>query len=253
MHLNFGLNEAPNIFNLIYCNLPALTFSTGCAATMTALTLLRPGDHVLCASDVYGGTHHLMKMTAEEKKVELGFFDVTRADALEKEMRPNTKVCSWKFDFLLQCQNSGIFNADGVDWVADQPTVQSCWYQQIGSGRSQTGRSVSCDGQHISYFVLFGTAKFIFILVKVYDTKFQKPLSMGIDIVMYSLTKYMNGHSDVIMGALTLNDDGIFDKLKCVQKSNKNISNTTIINLTRRFKMVVLFLVPLIVILRCED
>jgi cystathionine gamma-lyase len=48
----------------------------------------------------------------------------------------------------------------------------------------------------------------------------QKPLNLGADIVMYSMTKYMNGHADVIMGALVLNDDAVFKKLKDIQQRN---------------------------------
>jgi O-acetylhomoserine/O-acetylserine sulfhydrylase-like pyridoxal-dependent enzyme len=70
----------------------ALTFATGCAATMTAFNTLRAGDHILCALDVYGGTYELVHMIAKEKKVEFDLFDVKRLDLAEKMMKPNTKV-----------------------------------------------------------------------------------------------------------------------------------------------------------------
>jgi len=51
---------------------------------------------------------------------------------------------------------------------------------------------------------------------------YQRPLELGADICLYSMSKYMNGHSDVIMGAVVLNDDEIYNRLKYVQKSNSN-------------------------------
>jgi O-acetylhomoserine/O-acetylserine sulfhydrylase-like pyridoxal-dependent enzyme len=70
----------------------AITYSTGCAATMAALNLLKVGDHILSASDIYGGTHHLLKTTAEDKGVQLDFFDVNKLDTIDMYFKANTRV-----------------------------------------------------------------------------------------------------------------------------------------------------------------
>jgi O-acetylhomoserine/O-acetylserine sulfhydrylase-like pyridoxal-dependent enzyme len=59
---------------------------------MAALSLLKSGDHILSASDIYGGTHHLLKTAAEDKGVQLDFFDVTKLDTIDKYFKANTKV-----------------------------------------------------------------------------------------------------------------------------------------------------------------
>ncbi|XP_059475601.1 cystathionine gamma-lyase-like [Neocloeon triangulifer] len=158
----------------------ALVFATGCAATWSALTILKSGDHILCAADIYGGTHHLVDMVAQEKGVDLEFFDVNNLSSFEKMFKPTTKMV----------------------WI-ESPTNPLCKVVDVRKvaaiSHKQPGVLVVMDNTFLTSY-------------------FSKPLALGIDIVMYSMTKYMNGHSDVIMGALVLNDDDVHARLRDIQQ-----------------------------------
>lgn len=106
----------------------AITYSTGCAATMAALSLLKVGDHILSASDIYGGTHYLLKTTAEYKGVQLDFFDVNNIDTLDKLIKPNTKVICFFIHFFKNKIYGMFYYLDGVGWITNQSHVQSGWH-----------------------------------------------------------------------------------------------------------------------------
>jgi cystathionine gamma-lyase len=159
-----------------------LAFSSGCAAMTTILlTFLNTGDHAICFDDVYGGTQRYMRQISQQKNnVEYSFVDMTNIENVEKAIKPNTKLI----------------------WMETptNPTLKICDIEKI------------CE---------LATSKNIITVV---DNTFQSPylqspLLLGADICVNSVTKYIGGHSDVVMGVLVLNDVTLRDKLFFTSKT----------------------------------
>ncbi|KAG6840553.1 hypothetical protein C0991_005870 [Blastosporella zonata] len=147
-----------------------LAFSSGCATTATVLQSLGPGSHMVSVNDVYGGTFRYMtKVAAVNQGLETTFIDLENADddALIAAIRPNTKLI----------------------WVESptNPTLRLIDIARISSVAHvhPSKPLVLVDNTFLSPF-------------------YSSPLLLGADIVLHSLTKYVNGHSDVVMGALIL-------------------------------------------------
>lgn len=160
----------------------ALTFASGLGATTAITQLLSTGDHILCADDVYGGTNRLFNKVIKNQGVEVDMVDLTNLDNLKNSIKKNTKLL-W-----LESPTNPIMK--GLDIEAISNVVHS-----IGD------IIVVVDNTFLTSY-------------------FQRPLELGADIVMYSLTKYMNGHSDVIMGAAVTNDEEIHKKLRFLQNAS---------------------------------
>ncbi|KAH0835053.1 Cys/Met metabolism PLP-dependent enzyme-domain-containing protein [Lanmaoa asiatica] len=148
----------------------AIAFSSGSAATATLVQALGPNAHVLSVNDVYGGTFRYLKRVASETQaLEVSFVDLEGADddAILASFRPNTKLV----------------------WIETptNPTLRLVDIPRIVSlARSHPSRPlVVVDNTFLSPF-------------------YQSPLLLGADVVTHSLTKYINGHTDVIMGAAIL-------------------------------------------------
>lgn len=159
----------------------AFTFASGQGATTSITSLLNKGDHLVSIDDVYGGTSRLMRENLPRHGIDVTFTDITNLDKLENAIQDNTKMV----------------------WL-ETPTNPNCTVVDIAA----TVQLVKKRGD----------------IIVVVDNTFltcylQRPLDFGADIVMYSLTKYMNGHSDVVMGAAVLNSQEIADKLRIIQKS----------------------------------
>lgn len=158
----------------------ALAFGSGMAAMDCVMHTLKSGDHVLCCDDVYGGTFRLFDKVYKRLGIEFSFADLTDASQLQKALKPNTKVL----------------------WL-ETPTNPMLKILNIKT-LSEIARAKN--------------------VVTVVDNTFaspyfQKPLDLGADIVMHSITKYMNGHSDVVGGVLVTSRDDIFEKLKFYQNA----------------------------------
>lgn len=91
--------------NAKYC----LTFPSGCATLTTLLQRLKPGDHILSASETYGGTRTLFLHYAKTQQIEVDFVDITCVDSVEEAIKPNTKVCT-RLIFHLKKQIANIFS-----------------------------------------------------------------------------------------------------------------------------------------------
>ena len=157
-----------------------LTFSSGLAAEHAILSMLKPGDHVIVPEDMYGGTYRLIKEIFEPFNVKFSFTDFTDVNAISKEFLPSTKMV----------------------WIETptNPTLKIFDIKAISDLSHRYNSLVVVDNTFLSPY-------------------FQKPLLLGADIVVHSTTKYINGHSDIIGGAVVLNDKGLFDKIHLVQKS----------------------------------
>ncbi|NML19778.1 cystathionine gamma-synthase [Pseudoflavitalea sp. G-6-1-2] len=157
-----------------------LAFSSGVAATDAVLKLLVPGDEVIAGNDLYGGTYRLFTKIYEKIGIRFIFVDMTDVNNISKAVTPKTKLI----------------------WV-------------------ETPTNPLLNITDIAATVAIGKAAKALVCV---DNTFaspylQNPLDFGADIVLHSATKYLGGHSDVIQGALIMNDDSLREQLYFIQKS----------------------------------
>lgn len=158
----------------------ALAFASGLAAATTVLLLLQPDDHVLCGDDVYGGTYRLLSKVFTPHGLVVDFVDTSAVDRVIAAIRPETRLI-W-----LETPTNPLLKL--VDIAA------------IGREAQSRGILVLVDNTLASPY-------------------FQRPLDLGADIVLYSTTKYMGGHSDVVGGALVVRDGAIYERLKFLQNA----------------------------------
>jgi cystathionine beta-lyase/cystathionine gamma-synthase len=157
-----------------------LSFSSGLAAEHAILSILRPGDHVIVPEDMYGGTYRIIKEIFEPVNIKFTFADFTDLDSIRKAFLPSTKMV-W-----IETPTNPILKIFDIKAITD----------------------LSHQNNAIS------------IVDNTFATPyFQKPLLLGADIVVHSTTKYINGHSDLIGGAVVLNDTDLYKKIKLIQKS----------------------------------
>lgn len=158
-----------------------LAFGSGCAAT-TALTLcLNAGDHVLAMDDMYGGTFRLFDKVMKNLGLTFSYVDMTNLDDVKQAIQPNTKLiwCETPTNPMLK-----LVDIAGLVAVAGGPT----------------GVPVAVDNTFATPYL-------------------QQPLALGATFSVHSTTKYIGGHSDVIGGAIVMNDKAWRDRLYFVQKS----------------------------------
>lgn len=157
-----------------------LAFSSGVAATDAVIKLLSPGDEVIAANDMYGGTYRLFTKVFEKFGIKFIYVDTTDVDNIKKAITSHTKLI-W-----IETPTNPLMNITDIAAVA-----------QI----SKAANALLCvDNTFASPFL-------------------QNPLDLGADIVMHSATKYLGGHSDVIQGALIMNDAALREQLYFIQKS----------------------------------
>ncbi|MBM3443293.1 MAG: cystathionine gamma-synthase [Bacteroidetes bacterium] len=157
-----------------------LAFSSGVAATDAVLRLLAPGDEVVCGNDMYGGTYRLFTKVHERFGIHFRFADMRSIDTLAAALTDKTRLI-W-----VETPTNPLMSITDIAAVA-----------KLGHSH---GALVVVDNTFASPYL-------------------QNPLTLGADIVMHSATKYLGGHSDVIQGALMMNDAGLRDRLYFIQKS----------------------------------
>lgn len=156
----------------------ALTFSSGLAALTTTLSLLKKGQHVLCCDDVYGGTNRTFSKCAPPTGIETTFVQ-------------GTEILNWVNSFQV--------GKTKLVWI-ETPT-------------NPTMKII--DIERVAIEIKKLDPECLVVVDNTFMTPiFQSPLKMGADIVLHSCTKYINGHSDAIMGALMFNDDDLYQQLK---------------------------------------
>jgi cystathionine beta-lyase len=157
-----------------------LCFSSGMGATDAVIKLLNPGDEVITSNDLYGGSYRMFKRVFEKFGIKFHFIDLTNSENIHQYLNANTKLM-W-----LETPSNPLMR------IID---ITAC-----------------CE-----------IAKKHNILVAVDNTfaspYLQNPLALGADIVMHSVTKYLGGHSDVIMGALIVNDEKLHSDLAFIANS----------------------------------
>ena len=155
-----------------------LAFSSGLAAVQAVIQTLNPKDHVLVCDDVYGGTGRLFRKLFAKYGIDFDFVDMTNESTLESKFKKETALI----------------------WV-ESPTNPLLKVIDI--------RKMSTFAKkHDALLVVDNTFA---------SPVFQSPLELGAHIVMHSTTKYIGGHSDLVGGALMLNDDKLYEDLKFVQ------------------------------------
>ncbi len=157
-----------------------LAFGSGVAATDAVIKLLVPGDEVIAANDMYGGTFRLFSKIYEKMGIVFTYVDTTHVNNIQKAISSKTKLI-W-----IETPTNPLMNITDIAAVA---TI------------AKASNALLCvDNTFASPYL-------------------QNPLDMGADIVMHSATKYLGGHSDVIQGALMMNSSELREQLYFIQKS----------------------------------
>lgn len=173
----FALEEA---FAVIENAKFGLAFSSGVAATDAVMRLLVPGDEVIAAHDMYGGTYRLFSKVYEKMGIVFHYVDTSKAENVAKAITSKTKLI-W-----IETPTNPLMNITDIEAVAAIGKQHNC--------------IVCVDNTFASPYL-------------------QNPLDQGASIVMHSATKYLGGHSDVIQGALMMNDESLREQLYFIQKS----------------------------------
>lgn len=158
----------------------ALAFSSGVAATDSVMKLLNPGDEVIAANDMYGGSYRLFTKVWERYNIKFIYVDTTKPANVKAAVTDNTKLI-W-----VETPTNPLMNITDIEAIA---------------AIAKEAKALLCvDNTFASPYL-------------------QNPLDCGADIVMHSATKYLGGHSDVIQGCLMMNDAELREKLYFIQKS----------------------------------
>ncbi len=158
----------------------AYCFASGMAAMDAVIRLLEPGTEVLATSDIYGGTYRQLTQIHQSIGIESRFVDMTDAKSFAQEISSNTRLI----------------------WIETptNPMLNLIDIKAICKLAKSAGILVCVDNTFASPYL-------------------QTPLDLGADIVMHSCTKYLGGHSDVVMGALIVNDEHVANQIQFIQNA----------------------------------
>ena len=155
-----------------------VAFASGSAATSAVIHLLNHKDKVLCIDDVYGGTQrYFRKIVTPSMGISIDFLDFTNEDLLKQQIQQSKLI-----------------------WLESptNPTLKVTDIEKVSKLAKEYGVLLAVDNTFCSPYN-------------------QNPLKLGADIVVHSVTKYIGGHSDVLMGVVCCNDDTLYDKLRFIQ------------------------------------
>lgn len=157
-----------------------LAYASGLAAETNVLMLLKSGDHVVAFDDLYGGTKRLFNRVFANFGVAFSYADMRDAANVKKAMKRNTKMV----------------------WIESptNPLMKLCDVRAISRIARDAGAISVVDNTFASPY-------------------FQRPLELGADIALHSTTKYVGGHSDLIGGAVMLNDAALHERLRFLQNA----------------------------------
>ena len=157
-----------------------IAFASGLAATHALMSLVKAGDHIIMSSNVYGGTYRLYEQNLTKYGLEYSWVDASKTANIENAVKKNTKMI-----FVETPTNPMLILTDlkVVSEIAKKNNLISV-----------------CDNTFMSPY-------------------FQNPLDWGIDIVLHSTTKYLNGHSDVIGGMLITSNEKYHERLRYIQNA----------------------------------
>ncbi len=157
-----------------------LCFSSGMGAIDAVIKLLRPGDEVITGDDLYGGSYRMFTKVFSHYGIGFHFINMTDTANIEKYINNNTKLI----------------------WAETptNPTMQVIDIEACAAIAKKHKLMLAVDNTFASPYL-------------------QNPLALGADIVMHSVTKYLGGHSDVVMGALVLDNDKLYEQLAFIHNS----------------------------------
>lgn len=153
-------------------------FSSGMSAISTAFMLFSAGDHLIVTEDVYGGTYRLLTQILSRMKIEATFIDMTNFSAVQAALQPNTK---------------GVFME-----TPSNPTLKITDIAQIAAWAGQHNLISLVDNTFMTPY-------------------YQRPIELGVDIVLHSATKFLGGHSDVLAGLAVTRTEELGSQLKYLQ------------------------------------
>jgi cystathionine gamma-synthase len=157
--------------------LTAKAVATGMAASMTALHLLRTGDHVLCTNDCYGGTDRILRTFRDTFDLQFSQVNMADLDAVRSAVRPNTKAL-W-----IETPSNPLLNVVDI--------------QALTAIAHEAGALSIVDNTFLTPVN-------------------QRPFDFGADVIVHSTTKYLNGHSDVVGGAVVVNRPDLVDRVQSI-------------------------------------
>ena len=157
-----------------------ICYSSGLGATDAVLKLFKPGDEIIATNDIYGGTYRIMRRVFEPYGINFHFVDMSDIEQVEQVINQQTKMI----------------------WIETptNPLLKIIDIEAITSIAKAKNILTIVDNTFASPYL-------------------QNPLDLGADIVMHSVTKYLGGHSDTVMGALMLNDDELAKQLAFIQNA----------------------------------
>jgi cystathionine gamma-lyase len=155
-----------------------LCFGSGLAAMHALLSTLSPGDRIVCGDDLYGGSFRLVRRVFVPLGLQLDVIDTTDLDAVDRALARPTRLV----------------------WLETptNPLLRITDLAEVARRAHAAGALVACDNTFASPYL-------------------QQPLALGCDVVMHSVTKYLGGHSDLVLGALLLDDDALAESLAFLQ------------------------------------
>lgn len=154
-----------------------LAFSSGMGATDAVMKLLKPGDEVITGNDLYGGSYRVFARVFANYGIKFHFIDLSDPSNILNYANENTQLI----------------------WIETptNPTMQIVDIEEVAKLAKERNILLAVDNTFASPYL-------------------QNPIDLGADIVMHSVTKYLGGHSDVVMGALMLNDTGLYERLRFI-------------------------------------
>lgn len=158
----------------------AIAYSSGLAALDAILKLFKPGDEIISVNDLYGGSYRLMKQIFEPLGIKSRFIDMAKPEQLENAINKNTKLI-----WIETPSNPGlkIIDIERVCDIARKHEILSC-----------------VDNTFSSPYL-------------------QNPINLGADLVLHSATKYLGGHSDVVLGLVIAANEDLYQRLKFIQNA----------------------------------
>jgi cystathionine gamma-lyase len=158
----------------------AIAFGSGCAATTTILLLLKSGDHVLVGDDVYGGTFRIFDKVVKQFGIDATFLDMSDPAKVKAAIRPSTKLV-W-----METPSNPMLKVFDIAAIAQIARDAGIW--------------LAVDNTFATPIL-------------------QRPIDLGATMSVHSATKYLNGHSDVVGGAVMTSDDALAERLHFLQKA----------------------------------
>ncbi len=173
-------SELENTMALLEEGSAGFAFSSGMAAISTLMKLFKSGDHLVVSDDLYGGTYRILKDIYNIYNIEVDFVNMSDMDAVAKSIRIETKA------LLVETPTN--------------PTMKVTDIAKVAEVAHSKGILLIVDNTFLSPY-------------------YQKPLTLGADIVIHSGTKYLGGHNDALAGIVVTNSDVLAEKIELIQKS----------------------------------